>query len=118
MRFRIWWVVVEKVKEDFEKSSAIKIISFLIFKLSKKNSLKGPTNDEDEADEENDEDVRINSDEDLKEIENEIISNRADALLASNLAPHQEHELKKPSQLKMDQSDMSSQRNIYFSLFY
>lgn len=56
---------------------------FKSFKISKKRDLKMDELEDDGCDLD-DPDMKINSEDDLKEIENEIKSNRAQALLASS----------------------------------
>lgn len=55
-------------------------------------------------------DVDINTEEGFKELENEIISNRADAILSANL---QQNELGAKKNCEHDQSDISSQCNLF-----
>lgn len=61
--------------------------------------------------------MRINSEDDLKEIENEIISNRADAILAAN-SENSAVSKTNPKQLKFaEQSNQSSECKITISLY-
>lgn len=61
--------------------------------------------------------MRINSEDDLKEIENEIISSRADAIMAAN-SENSAVSKNNPKQLKFaEQSNLSSECKMNISLY-